>query len=105
MKLVFSLSFLTILLNTHAQEKIYLYPTEEKVTNDGFNKDKEPPYIQVFKATTPRANGSAILICPGGGYSQLADQHEGADVAKFYNKHGFHTFVLHYRLNNNEQAG
>jgi acetyl esterase/lipase len=94
-----------MVLNVHAQEKIYLYPATEKVTNDGFEKDKEPPYIQYFKANPDSVNGSAILVCPGGGYGHLADQHEGADVAKFYNQYGFDAFVLHYRLNDATQAG
>ncbi|MEJ0056618.1 MAG: alpha/beta hydrolase [Bacteroidota bacterium] len=92
-------------VNTHAQEKIFLYPSTQKVTKDDFDMDKEPPYFQVFRALPDSANGSAILICPGGGYGHLADQHEGADVAKFYNDRGFDAFVLHYRLNNQSQQG
>jgi len=95
--------YFLIPLSMIAQEKIYLYPTTEKVTIDGF--DKEAPYIEYFKASPDSANGSAILVCPGGGYSHLADQHEGVDVARFYNRHGLDAFVLHYRLNNFEQAG
>lgn len=95
--------FLLTSLSTMAQEKIYLYPASQKVTIDGF--DKEPPYIEYFKAKPDSANGSAILICPGGGYSHLADQHEGVDVARFYNQYGFDAFVLHYRLNNGAQQG
>ena len=103
-----SLAILMISLTTSfslAQEKIYLYPASEKVTNDGFDKDKEPPYIQYFKANPDSANGSSILVCPGGAYTALADQHEGLDVARFYNQHGFDAFVLHYRLNSLDQSG
>jgi acetyl esterase/lipase len=88
-----------------AQEKIYLYPSTEKVIIEGYENDKEPPYIEYFKANPDSANGSAILVCPGGGYSHLADQHEGVDVARFYNKHGLDAFVLHYRLNSFDQSG
>lgn len=90
-------------VNTHAQEKIYLYPSTEKVTKEGI--DKEPPFIYYFKAFPDSANRSAILICPGGGYTHLAGQHEGNDVAAFFNQFGFDAFVLHYRLNNSEQRG
>jgi acetyl esterase/lipase len=90
---------------TASAQKIYLYPATEKVTIDGYEKDKEPPYIEYFKANPDSANGSAILVCPGGGYSHLADQHEGVDVAKFYNQYGFDAFVLHYRLNSSDQSG
>lgn len=92
-------------VNTLAQEKIYLYPSTQKVTNAGFESDKEPPFFHYFKASPDSANGSAVLICPGGGYAHLADQHEGADVAKFFNDHGLDAFVLHYRLNNGSQQG
>ena len=98
--------FLIFILTTtmsYAQEKIFIYPATEKVTHDGF--DKEPPFIEYFKANADSANGSAILVCPGGGYGHLADQHEGADIAKFYNQYGFDAFVLHYRLNNGAQQG
>lgn len=88
-----------------AQQKIYLYPSSQKVTNDGYEKDKEPPYFDHFKAKPDSANGSAVLLCPGGGYTNLADQHEGADVARFLNEYGFDVFVLHYRLNNSAQQG
>ena len=88
-----------------AQEKIFLYPSSQKVTIDGFEKDTSPPYMDYYKANPDSANGSAILICSGGGYQHLADQHEGADVARFYNRNGFSAFVLHYRLNDYKQAG
>ncbi|HJH04352.1 alpha/beta hydrolase [Victivallis vadensis] len=39
----------------------------------------------------------AVLICPGGGYGGLAG-HEGADYARFLNRHGIAGFVLRYRL-------
>jgi acetyl esterase/lipase len=88
-----------------AQEKIFLYPSTQKVTIDGLDSDKEPPFIEYFKARPDSANGAAILICPGGAYTGLALQHEGSDVARFFNQHGYDAFVLHYRLNNAEQQG
>jgi acetyl esterase/lipase len=105
MKAIFTFSLFFCFFTMQAQEKIYLYPSTQKVTNDGYEKDKEPPYVDYFKASPELANGSAVLICPGGAYTNLADQHEGADVAKFFNDNGFDAFVLHYRLNNFEQQG
>src|SRR6266850_6234271 len=90
---------------TLAQEKVFLYPATRKVTIDGLDRDKEPPSIEYFKAAPDSANGSAILLCPGGAYTGLALQHEGTDVARFFNRYGFDVFVLHYRLNNFEQQG
>jgi len=102
-----SLFFILVLTLTttmaYAQEKIFIYPSTEKVTIEGF--DTEVPFIEYYKANPDSVNGSAILICPGGGYGHLAVQHEGADIAKFYNQYGFDAFVLHYRLNNGAQEG
>jgi acetyl esterase/lipase len=100
------LLFIFLAMNTvatFAQEKIYIYPATQKTMIEGV--DTEPPFIEYFNANPDSANGAAILVVPGGGYTHLADKHEGIDVAKFYNQHGFDAFVLHYRLNNGEQKG
>lgn len=56
------------------------------------------PALTIFKPAHP--NGAAVIICPGGGYSILAAGHEGADVAKEFNKIGVTAFVLKYRIPN-----
>src|ERR1019366_8906094 len=40
----------------------------------------------------------AVIICPGGGYSVLAKDHEGSQVAEWLNNLGIAAFVLKYRL-------
>jgi acetyl esterase/lipase len=105
MKILHFVALLIIMPTLYGQEKIYLYPSTEKVTIEGFSKDADAPYFQHFKAHPDSANGAAILVCPGGGYTNLADQHEGVDVARFYNQYGFDAFVLHYRLNDFSQGG
>lgn len=45
-----------------------------------------------------KANGRAIVDCPGGGYSHLAMQHEGHDWAEYYNAQGIAFVVLKYRM-------
>ncbi|MEI9921106.1 MAG: alpha/beta hydrolase [Bacteroidota bacterium] len=77
-----------------AQEKVFLYPD---------NKEKDAPFIESFPSKN--SNGITILVCPGGGYTHLAVDHEGKDIAKFYNQNGFDAWVLHYRLNDGEQKG
>jgi acetyl esterase/lipase len=59
--------------------------------------DKDIPTLTPFLPETGRATGAAVVICPGGGYSQLAG-HEGADYARFLNEQGVAGFVLKYRL-------
>ncbi|WP_455497187.1 alpha/beta hydrolase [Coprobacter sp.] len=44
--------------------------------------------------------GTAVLICPGGGYARQAMQHEGYDFAKLLNRKGIAGIVLKYRLPN-----
>src|SRR5436305_5855551 len=45
-----------------------------------------------------RATGTAVIICPGGGFHSLAIDHEGIDVARWLNTRGVAAFVLKYRL-------
>lgn len=39
----------------------------------------------------------AVVICPGGGYTCVS-QNEGEPVALFFNRHGYHAFVVHYSV-------
>ncbi|HEY0245970.1 MAG TPA: alpha/beta hydrolase [Mucilaginibacter sp.] len=56
------------------------------------------PTITPFFPDKDKANGAAVIICPGGGYRALAITSEGFDVAKEFNKIGVAAFVLKYRL-------
>lgn len=56
------------------------------------------PKLTVFEAPKNIATGTAVIICPGGGYGALAFSHEGIDVAKRFNAVGVTAFVLKYRL-------
>ncbi|NTE03508.1 alpha/beta hydrolase [Agrobacterium tumefaciens] len=56
------------------------------------------PTLTVFEAPKNIATGTAVIICPGGGYGALAFSHEGIDVAKRFNAVGVTAFVLKYRL-------
>ena len=56
------------------------------------------PTLAVYTPSQGKANGTAILICPGGGYVHLAYTKEGIDIAKWLNSLGVTAFVLKYRL-------
>src|SRR5262249_11651034 len=43
-----------------------------------------------------KAAGTGVVICPGGGYRNLAMEHEGSDIAAWANEHGMAAFVLKY---------
>jgi len=65
----------------------------------------DKPSVKVFKAPADKATGAAVVICPGGGYGFLADDHEGKQVAEYFNKLGVHAFVLKYRIATKERPG
>ncbi len=56
------------------------------------------PEIQVFTPAPSIKNGSAVIICPGGGYTILAWDKEGVKIAEWFNSIGVTAFVLKYRL-------
>lgn len=63
----------------------------------------DKPSLTVYPAAKP--NGAAIVVCPGGGYGFLADDHEGKQVAEYFNALGVHAFVLKYRIVQKDRPG
>lgn len=56
------------------------------------------PSLEIFIPKKTIANGTAILICPGGGMQRLAYEHEGLEVANWLNDQGIVAGVLKYRV-------
>jgi len=56
------------------------------------------PSITVFRPGKEKENGTAIIICPGGGFQGLAYQHEGLATARWCTENGITAFILKYRL-------
>jgi acetyl esterase/lipase len=56
------------------------------------------PTLTVFKPDPSKANGTALVICPGGAFHVLSIDTEGFDVAKWLTEKGVTCFVLKYRL-------
>lgn len=56
------------------------------------------PSITVFLPPKDKATGTAVVVCPGGGFTNLVYNAEGRDAAKFLNSLGVTAFVLKYRL-------
>lgn len=54
--------------------------------------------IHVFLPAPAKANGKAVVLCPGGAYLGLCMDYEGADWAPFFNDRGIALIVLQYRL-------
>lgn len=54
--------------------------------------------FSVYLPRPERANGAAVVICPGGGYIRHVLQREGPRIARWLNEHGIAGIVLEYRL-------
>ena len=61
-------------------------------------KNINNPSLTVFLPPKEKANGAAVVICPGGGFRELVFGAEGVDPAKYFNNLGVAAFVLKYRL-------
>jgi acetyl esterase/lipase len=62
------------------------------------NDDSDQPTLTVFLPWDKPISRTAVVVCPGGGYGGLADNHEGRQVANWLNSLGMVAFVLKYRL-------
>lgn len=58
----------------------------------------DDPSLTLYRAPKAKANGAALVICPGGAYNILAWPKEGLEVAEFFNQHGVTCAVLKYRV-------
>lgn len=102
---------LIILTTVKAQTTFNLYkdviPGSKPVKNEEVSETSDG-ILRISKVTVPTltayvpekqdANRTAVVICPGGGYWIVAADHEGAAIAKEFNKKGITAFVLKYRL-------
>ena len=77
------------------------YPEKQyfsKTWNTDVVTNVTKPTLTVFKPSPALRNGTAIVICPGGGFMALSINSEGTDVAKYLAEKGVTAFVLKYRL-------
>jgi acetyl esterase/lipase len=110
-KLHLTILFLVIALKAIAQQTIPLY--QGAIPNSTAYKMKEipvkwetftgyrnisEPSLAVYLPTKEPANGTAVIICPGGGYWFENAVPEGTLIAETFIKHGIAAFVLKYRL-------
>jgi acetyl esterase/lipase len=56
------------------------------------------PTLTAFLPQPGTANGTAVIVCPGGAFHFLAYEHEGIQVAEWLNARGIAAFMLKYRL-------
>jgi acetyl esterase/lipase len=75
---------------------------------EGKNNNNSVKVMTVYNVVQPTlttvlpdpavANGTAIIVCPGGGFHFLAVDHEGTNIANTLAKKGITVFILKYRL-------
>lgn len=94
-----------------SQEKILLYPkgaseSNELKENEAFIWDGtflvnvSEARMYSYLVPVQKANGAAVLICPGGGYGGLSTIYEGEKIARWFNELGVSAFILYYRMPN-----
>lgn len=107
-KYIFIIVFIGSIPAATAQSFIPLWPEGKKpnfngkIVTDSFFNDRVwrvgTPGMYCFVVPKSENNGSAVLICPGGGYERLSYLYNGFNLAKWYNTIGVNAFVLLYRL-------
>lgn len=91
-------------VSTLPDKPIYLWSEKPLVTPDreGIQSQRvfavDNPSITPFWPDAMSATGAAVVIFPGGGYVRLAIEHEGYDIARWFNQQGVAAFVVKYRM-------
>ena len=87
-----------------AQSPVKPTPTERvslwsgRAPNGDGTSEKNIKEIEVFLPPADKANGAAIVLCPGGGYIRHVTDREGYPIAQWLNEHGIACVILEYRL-------
>ncbi len=61
------------------------------------DEEQDQPKITIHVPDEVPQSSAAVVICPGGGYAVLATDHEGHQIAKWFNRIGVTAIVLRYR--------
>ncbi len=85
-----------LVLSAHGQDRQRLWP--QGAPGAKGIEDSDQPFMDVYLPEVDKANGCGVVVFPGGGYGGLAVDHEGHQIAKFFNDFGVAAFVVHYRL-------
>jgi acetyl esterase/lipase len=62
------------------------------------SQDEDKPTLAPYIVPQARGTGTAVIVCPGGGYEHLSMDKEGDQIARWLNSIGVTAFVLKYRL-------
>ncbi len=61
-------------------------------------EEEDKPHLEIFGGAGAVNAHTAVIVCPGGGYTHLAYEKEGTRIAEWLNLRGITAFVLTYRL-------
>ena len=73
-------------------------PSEAPTKDAKWITNVKTPTITLFRPTKEKNSGTAVIICPGGGYWNLAWDLEGEEIAAWLNNAGITAVVLKYRV-------
>jgi len=111
-KLILLPAFLISMMVAYSQETFPLYPgpipNSKAAPDREVTQNRDATHISVSKISRPtmavylapadKANGTSVIVFPGGGYANNAIGHEGYAVAKALNQLGVSAFVVKYRI-------
>lgn len=69
-----------------------------ELARDHWTKQVNNPSVTAYLPDKAKANGTAVIILPGGGHERLVTTSEGETIARWLNARGVTAFVLRYRL-------
>jgi len=75
-------------------------PERNGLSRTESGEDYSVAKLYVYRPEPQKNRRAAVVICPGGGYSRLAMNHEGHDYARWLSDNGITAVVLKYRLPN-----
>lgn len=105
--------FISTMIWSQNMDTIYLWPGEvpgetspkhPAIETDNHSRnvtrltDVTDPIMVVYTPDSDKFNGLSVVVCPGGGYSILAIDLEGYEIAEWLNKLGYQACVLQYRV-------
>lgn len=70
----------------------------ERLGEGGRISNVSEPTLTVYGPAVDRPNGTAVIVCPGGGYTIVSNEREGVQYANWLGTLGVTTFVLKYRM-------
>jgi acetyl esterase/lipase len=105
------IALVTLLVRSAAAQPVQIVPlwpdgapgfenrrNEPEQAKDYWVRNIHNPSLTVFLPPKGKANGAAVVICPGGGHRELVYNSEGVAPAEYFTNLGVAAFVLKYRL-------